>query len=189
MKTRREFLQTIPATGAAFAVAGHMLSESSTAMAQSAVPLQGHFHPKGKAPTVHTVRVLKEARAALPFSDESDLAEWARGFIAPMPDLKIMADAGHVALDMAQFKFLDQKEPFDSIHPSLHRIGRLNNNYGLYQVAPGVYQTRGLDLANLTFVRGRTGWIVVDPITTTESARASWKLLQAHVGGGCPSRR
>jgi alkyl sulfatase BDS1-like metallo-beta-lactamase superfamily hydrolase len=35
-------------------------------------------------------------------------------------------------------------------------------------------------------VRGRTGWIVVDPITTTESARASWKLLQAHVGEGLP---
>jgi alkyl sulfatase BDS1-like metallo-beta-lactamase superfamily hydrolase len=185
MKTRREFLQTIPATGAAFAVAGQMLTEG-TAMAQGAAPLQGHFHPKGKAPSVHTVRVLKEARAALPFADESDLAEWARGFIAPPPDLQIMADAGNVALDMAQFKFLDQEEPFDSIHPSLHRIGRLNNNYGLYQVAPGVYQTRGLDLANITFVRGRTGWIVVDPITTTESARASWKLLQAHVGEGLP---
>jgi alkyl sulfatase BDS1-like metallo-beta-lactamase superfamily hydrolase len=185
MKTRREFLQTIPATGAAFAVAGQMLTEG-TAMAQSAAPLHGHFHPKGKAPSVHTVRVLKQARAALPFSDESDLAEWARGFIAPPPELQIMADAGNVALDMAQFKFLDQEEPFDSIHPSLHRIGRLNNNYGLYQVAPGVYQTRGLDLANITFVRGRTGWIVVDPITTTESARASWKLLQAHVGEGLP---
>jgi hypothetical protein len=145
MKTRREFLQTIPATGAAFAVAGQMLTEG-TAMAQGAAPLQGHFHPKGKAPSVHTVRVLKEARAALPFSDESDLAEWARGFIAPPPELQIMADAGNVALDMAQFKFLDQEEPFDSIHPSLHRIGRLNNNYGLYQVAPGVYQTRGLTL-------------------------------------------
>jgi glyoxylase-like metal-dependent hydrolase (beta-lactamase superfamily II) len=104
----------------------------------------------------------------------------------PDAGLQIMADAGNVALDMAQFKFLDQEEPFDSIHPSLHRIGRLNNNYGLYEVAPGVYQTRGLDLANITFVRGRTGWIVVDPITTTESARASWELLQAHVGEGLP---
>ena len=186
MKTRRAFLQTIPATGAAFAVSGQMLAEGSTANSQGAAPLEGHFHPKGKAPSVHTVRVLKEARATLPFSDESDLAEWARGFIAPLPDLQIMADAGNVALDMAQFKFLDQEEPFDSIHPSLHRIGRLNNNYGLYEVAPGVYQTRGLDLANLTFVRGKTGWIVVDPITTTESARASWELLQAHVGEGLP---
>ncbi len=51
---------------------------------------------------------------------------------------------------------------------------------------PGVYQTRGMDLANMTFVRGRTGWIVVDPITTTETARASWELLQAHVGEGIP---
>ncbi len=97
-----------------------------------------------------------------------------------------MADAGNVAVDMEKFLFLDHEVPFDSVHPSLQRIGRLNNNFGLYEVAPGVYQTRGMDLANMTFVRGRSGWIVVDPITTTETARASWKLLQAHVGEGLP---
>ncbi|GAA0310714.1 alkyl/aryl-sulfatase [Rhodovulum strictum] len=97
-----------------------------------------------------------------------------------------MADAGNVAADMAAFRFLDQEAPFDSIHPSLQRISRLNNNFGLYEVVPGIYQTRGMDLANMTFVRGRTGWIVVDPITTTETARASWELLQAHVGEGLP---
>lgn len=185
MATRREFLKALPATGAAFAVAGSF-SVSEPARAQPGLPATDHFHPKGKAPSVHTVRILKEARAALPFSDESDVKEWARGFIAAPPDMQIMADAGNVALDMAQFRFLNQEAPFDSVHPSLHRIGRLNNNYGLYEVAPGVYQTRGLDLANMTFVRGRRGWIVVDPITTTESARASWELLQKHVGEGLP---
>ncbi len=84
-----------------------------------------------------------------------------------------MADAGNAAVDMAAFQFLDQVAPFDSIHPSLQRIGRLNNNFGLHEVVPGIYQTRGMDLANMTFVRGRTGWIVVNPITTTETARAS----------------
>ncbi len=186
MTTRRDVLISIPAIGTAFAVGGATLGEGSAKAQQAPAPLAGHFHPKGKAPSVHTVRLLEEARASLPFSDESDLEEWSRGFIAPLPDLQIMADAGNVALDMAKFKFLDQKEPFDSVHPSLQRIARLNNNYGLYEVAPGVYQTRGLDLANLTFVRGKTGWIVVDPITTTESARASWQLLQAHVGEGLP---
>jgi alkyl sulfatase BDS1-like metallo-beta-lactamase superfamily hydrolase len=176
----------IPAMGTAFAVGGLMLSDGGAQAQEAPPPLEGHFHPKGKAPSVHTVRVLKEAAAKLPFSDKSDLEEWARGLIARRSDLRIMANAGNVALDMAQFKFLDQEEPFDSVHPSLHRIGRLNNNYGLYQVAPGVYQTRGLDLANLTFVRGKTGWIVVDPVTTTESARASWELLQEHVGEGLP---
>ena len=157
-------------------------------MAQPATaqPLTGHFHPKGQAPSAHTLSVLQEARAALPFSDTSDLEEWARGFIAAPPEMRIMADAGNVTLDIGLFQFLDQEAPFDSVHPSLQRIGRLNNNFGLYEVARGVYQTRGLDLANMTFVRGRTGWIVVDPITTTESARARWNLLQAPVGEGLP---
>jgi alkyl sulfatase BDS1-like metallo-beta-lactamase superfamily hydrolase len=186
MTTRRDVLTGIPAIGTAFAVGGSMLSEGGAQAQEAPAPLAGHFHPKGKAPSAHTVRVLKEAAASLPFSDKSDLEEWARGFIARRSDLRIMADAGNVALDMGQFKFLDQAEPFDSVHPSLHRIGRLNNNFGLYRVAPGVYQTRGLDLANLTFVRGKTGWIVVDPVTTTESARASWELLQEHVGEGLP---
>lgn len=186
MTTRRDVLIGIPATGTAFAVGGSMLGDGGAQAQEAPPPLEGHFHPKGKAPSVHTVRVLKEAAARLPFSDKSDLDEWERGLIARRRDLRIMANAGNVALDMAQFKFLDQEEPFDSVHPSLHRIGRLNNNYGLYRVAPGVYQTRGLDLANLTFVRGKTGWIVVDPVTTTESARASWELLQEHVGEGLP---
>jgi alkyl sulfatase BDS1-like metallo-beta-lactamase superfamily hydrolase len=178
---------SIPAIGTAFAVAGAILtSDSAEAQPAAPQPLAGHFHPKGKPPSVHTQRVLREARAALPFSDTSDIEEWRRGFIAAPPDMRLMADAGNVALDMGQFLFLNQDAPFDSVHPSLQRIGRLNNNYGLYQVADGIYQTRGLDLANMTFVRGRTGWIVVDPITTTESARASWNLLQAHVGGGLP---
>jgi alkyl sulfatase BDS1-like metallo-beta-lactamase superfamily hydrolase len=186
MTTRRDMLTAIPAMGAAFAVGGAMLGEGPAQAQEAPPPLASHFHPKGKAPSVHTVRVLREARAALPFADESDFAEWERGFIAAPPETRIMADAGNVALDMDPFRFLDQEAPFDSVHPSLQRIARLNNNFGLYEVVPGIYQTRGLDLANLTFVRGRTGWIVVDPITTTESARASWELLQAHVGEGLP---
>ena len=186
MTTRRNLLTSIPALGTAFAVGGAMLGEASAQAQEAPPPLAGHFHPRGKAPSVHTVRVLEEARARLPFGDESDLAEWARGFIAAPPARQIMADAGNVAVDMGQFAFLDQEAPFDSIHPSLQRIGRLNNNFGLYEVVPGIYQTRGLDLSNMTFVRGQSGWIVVDPVTTAETARASWELLQTHVGEGVP---
>ncbi len=71
------------------------------------------------------MRVLQEARAALPFGDESDFQEWGRGFIAAPPELQIMAEAGKAAVDKAQFMFLDQEAPFDSVHPSLQRIARL----------------------------------------------------------------
>jgi alkyl sulfatase BDS1-like metallo-beta-lactamase superfamily hydrolase len=155
-------------------------------MAQPAAPLQGHFHPKGKAPSRHTLEVLRNARGGLPFSDTRDFDEQKRGLIAPMKDMKIMADAGHVAWDMEQFQFLDKQDEFDSIHPSLMRISKLNNNYGLYEVIPGIYQVRGFDLSDITFIRGKTGWIVFDPLVSTETARAAWKLFQEHVGQGLP---
>jgi linear primary-alkylsulfatase len=187
MSTRRQFIQSLPAAGTAFAVAGHLVLEDSPARAQGAtVPLKEHFHPKGKAPSKHTLDVLKQARGGLPFADQRDFEEQKRGLIAPMKDLKIMADAGHVAWDMERFQFLDKQDEFNSIHPSLLRQSKLNNNYGLYEVIPGIYQVRGFDLSDISFVRGKTGWIVFDPLVTKETARAAWKLFQQHVGQGLP---
>ncbi len=186
MTTRREFVQSLPAVGAAFAVAGHLVLEESTARAQAPVPLKGHFHPKGKAPSRFTLDVLHQSKATLPFADKRDFEEQKKGFIAPMKELKIMADAGHVAWDMERFQFLDEQEEFDSIHPSLLRQSLLNNNYGLYEVIPGIYQVRGFDLSDISFVRGKTGWIVIDPLVSAETARAAWNLFQEHVGEGLP---
>jgi alkyl sulfatase BDS1-like metallo-beta-lactamase superfamily hydrolase len=187
MSTRRQFIQSLPAVGTAFAVTGHLVLEDSPARAQVAtVPLKEHFHPKGKAPSKHTLEVLKQARGGLPFADKRDFEEQKKGLIAPMKDLKIMADGGHVAWDMERFQFLDKQDEFDSIHPSLLRQSKLNNNYGLYEVIPGIYQVRGFDLSDISFVRGKTGWIVFDPLVTKETARAAWKLFQQHVGQGLP---
>lgn len=187
MTTRRDLLRTIPVTGAAFAVTGSALFDDSIARAEEApAPLASHFHPKGKAPSEHTRQHLKRQASELPFSDTRDFEELKKGFIAPMPDLKIMADAGHVAWDMERFRFLDEDREFDSIHPSLLRQSRLNNNYGLYEVIPGIYQVRGVDLSDLTIVRGKTGWIVFDPLVSAEPVRAAWALFQKHVGEGLP---
>ncbi|MBK5962250.1 hypothetical protein CCR97_29275 [Rhodoplanes elegans] len=190
MTTRRDFVQAVPALGAAFCVAGSLATGDRPAQAQPqsqpAPPATGHFHPKGKAPSRHTTEVLTRARDGLPFADARDLEEQKRGLIAPMKDMKIMADGGHVAWDMEQFRFLDAPGEFDSIHPSLLRIAKLNNNYGLYEVVPGIYQVRGFDLSDLTMVRGKTGWIVFDPLVSAETARAAWKLFQQHVGQGLP---
>ena len=125
----------------------------------------GHFHPKGKPPSEHTLKMFEDARQSLPFADRQDFEEWERGFIARREDLRIMADAGNVAWDMERYKFLDRPDEIDSVHPSMLRISELNNNYGLYEVIPGIYQVRGFDLANVTFVRGKSGWIVFDPLT------------------------
>lgn len=186
MTTRRNFLESVSAATAVLAVSERFLLETNPAHAQAGTPPAGHFHPKGKPPSEFTLQALRQARASLPFTDTRDFDEQARGLIAPMTEMAIPAEAGHAAWDMQRFRFLDQQDEFDSIHPSLHRIARLNNNYGLYEVIPGIYQVRGFDLAQTTFVRGKTGWIVFDTLVSAEPMRAAWKLLQQHIGDGLP---
>jgi alkyl sulfatase BDS1-like metallo-beta-lactamase superfamily hydrolase len=178
---------SIPAASAAFAVGGgFQFDEKAARAADGAAPAEGHFDPKGKAPSKFTLEALQRAKETLPFADQRDFEELKRGFIAPMPDLRIMADAGHVAWDMERFQFLNEDRDFDSIHASLLRQSRLNNNYGLYEVIPGIYQVRGVDLSDITFIRGKTGWIVFDPLVSEEPVRAAWALFQQHVGEGLP---
>jgi len=142
-----------------------------------------HFHPKGKPPSEHTIKVLEQARTTLPFADKRDFEEQSKGFIAAPESMKIMADAGHVAWDMERYQFLAKGKDFDSIHPSLQRQAILNLNFGLYEVLKDkIYQVRGFDLANITFVRGKTGWIVFDPTTAAETARAGLELIDKHLG-------
>jgi alkyl sulfatase BDS1-like metallo-beta-lactamase superfamily hydrolase len=145
-----------------------------------------HFDPKGQPPSQFTIDILNEARETLPFSDTRDFDENRKGLIAPMQQRQIPADAGHIAWDMDAFNFIDEQDAFDSIHPSLHRIAQLNQNYGLYEVVPGIYQVRGLDLAQITFIRGKTGWIAYDVLVSAETVRAAWELLQEHIGESLP---
>jgi len=180
--TRRQFVQTLPA----FAVASQMLLDTNPALANVEEAVEGHFHPLGKAPSEFTKEVIRKARTTLPFNDTRDFEEQKRGFIAPMKDLKIKDAEGNVVWNMEQFQFIDQKDEFDSIHPSMHRIAKLNMNYGLYEVIPGIYQVRGCDLAQTTFVRGKKGWIIFDCLVTSEAMRAAWDLFQQHVGEGLP---
>ena len=115
----------------------------------------GHFHPQGKAPSEHTRKVLAQAQAVLPFADKRDFEENEKGFIAAPDSMKIKAMAGHDAWDMERYQFLASGEKFESIHPSLQRQSTLNLAFGLYEVIPGIYQVRGFDLSNVTFVEGR----------------------------------
>jgi alkyl sulfatase BDS1-like metallo-beta-lactamase superfamily hydrolase len=147
-----------------------------------AVQAADHFHPKGKPPSKQTLEVIAKARATLPFADRKDFEEQKRGFIAAPKSLKIAADAGHTAWDMERYQFLATGKEFDSIHPSLQRQSTLGLNFGLYEVVPGIYQVRGFDLANITFIKGDTGWIVFDPLTALETARAARELVDQHLG-------
>ena len=142
-----------------------------------------HFHPKGKFPSEFTIDAQIKQRAMLPFEDERDFAEAKKGFIAA-PDYKqIMAEAGNVAWDIGSYDWLLQGEDFASIHPSLQRQAILNMGYGLFEVLPGkIYQVRGYDLANISFIKGDTGWIVFDPLTAKETAAAALKFINEQLG-------
>jgi alkyl sulfatase BDS1-like metallo-beta-lactamase superfamily hydrolase len=142
-----------------------------------------HFDSKGKPPSKYTIELQKGLRATLPFADQRDAEEAKKGFIAAPPYKQIMADAGNVAWDMASYDWLLQGKQFDTIHPSLQRQAILNMAYGLYEVVPGkVYQVRGFDLANISFVKGDTGWIVFDPLTAKETARAALAFINEKLG-------
>ena len=144
---------------------------------------ESHFHPKGKPPSAYTIEAQQRQRETLPFEDRRDFEESRRGFIAAPASRQIMAESGTVAWDMGSYDWLLQDQDFDSIHPSLQRQAVLNMAYGLYEVVPGrIWQVRGFDLANTTFVKGDTGWIVFDTLTAKETAAAALKLVNDTLG-------
>ena len=158
------------------------LAISLPAYSTDATELQ-HFHPKGKMPSQFTIDLQKGLRQSLPFDDERDIEEQNKGFIAAPPYQKIKAEAGHVAWDMGSYEWLLQGKDFDSIHPSLQRQAVLNMNLRPLRGASGqIYQVRGFDLANISFIKSDTGWIVFDPLTAKETAAAALKFINEQLG-------
>ncbi len=130
--------------------------------------------------TEATRAVHARTRAELPWDDRDDFTWARRGFVATLPDGTIRDAEGRVVWDVAQFGFLDGEAP-DTVSPSLWRHAQLNAVHGLFEVTPGVWQVRGFDVSNVTFVRGATGWVVIDPLTNAETARAALDLVSQHV--------
>jgi len=142
-----------------------------------------HFHELGKMASAATVSARAAAKERLPFDDDRDFAEARRGFIAAPEYRQIMAKAGHVAWNIGAYDFLLSGDEFDSIHPSLQRQAVLNMEYGLFEVVPDrIYQVRGFDLANISFIKSDTGWIVFDPLTATETAAAALAFINEKLG-------
>ena len=116
----------------------------------------------------------------LRFEDTQDFKDAQRGFIGTVPDGVVTNSRGSIAWDLGKYKFLEPEEAPDTVNPSLWRQARLNMINGLFMVTERVYQVRGLDIANMTIIEGDTGLIIIDPLTTTEVARASLELYFEH---------
>lgn len=129
-----------------------------------------------------TADAQSKLRQTLPFGDTADFDEAKKGFIAAPNYRKIEKDGGGIAWNMDNWNFLLEGKQFDTINPSLQRQATLNMAYGLFEVVPGIYQVRGFDLANITFIKGKTGWIIIDPLTAAETSRAALKFINEKLG-------
>lgn len=121
----------------------------------------------------------------LPFQDDADFRAADRGFIAALSPCVIRAADGRTVWDNDAYAFLDGPAP-TSVHPSLWRQSTLAAKQGLYEVVPGIYQVRGLDISNVTFVETDNDIIVIDPLVSTEVAAAALALYREHRGGDRP---
>lgn len=111
--------------------------------------------------------------------DDSGQAAARRGLIAPFKG-DIRDANGRIIWNLADYAFLDDADATKTINPSLLRLARLNMQAGLFKVADGLYQLRGFDLANMTIVEGSDGIVVVDPLSTVETAHAALEFYYAH---------
>jgi alkyl sulfatase BDS1-like metallo-beta-lactamase superfamily hydrolase len=117
---------------------------------------------------------------ALPFSDTRDFEDASRGFLGTVENARITSAQGRVVWSLEPYGFLAEAEAPPTVDPSLWRQSRLNMNHGIFEVVPGVYQIRGLDIANMTLIEADTGVIVVDTLTSIEGARAAIELYFKH---------
>lgn len=134
-----------------------------------------------KAPTSVIESLNRSHLGSLPFEDTADYADADRGFLGALEPCVITAADGRVVWDNDVYAFLTGEAP-PSVHPSLWRQSELCAKQGLYEVVEGIYQVRGLDLSNVTFIEGDTGVIVIDPLVCTETAAAALALYREHRG-------
>lgn len=138
-----------------------------------------------KGATEATKAANKKLLDTLPFNERTDFDDAKRGLLE-RPDTLTIKDAdGNVVWDLEEYKkyIAEDKPAPDTVNPSLWRNAQLCMEYGLFEVVPDkIYQVRGYDLSNITFVKGNTGWIVYDTLISPETAKAALDLANKKLG-------
>ncbi|MDE0136862.1 MAG: MBL fold metallo-hydrolase [Acidimicrobiaceae bacterium] len=133
-----------------------------------------------RAPTEFTVAA--NSAATISFDDPGDFERASRGLVAQLDDGRVTL-GDHVVFDVARHAFVSESDSAPpSVHPSLWRQARLNVHHGLFEVADGVWQVRGYDIANITFLAGTDGWLIIDPLTNAPAAAAALDLANRTLG-------
>lgn len=128
-----------------------------------------------------TSAAQQAAAAQLPADGTRDAEFSRRGFLATRADPVILSAAGKPVWNLDAYAFVTGPAP-DTVNPSLWRHMTHLKHHGLFQVTGNVWQVRGFDVSNMTIIRGQTGWIVIDPLTSVEAARAAMELVNATLG-------
>jgi alkyl sulfatase BDS1-like metallo-beta-lactamase superfamily hydrolase len=149
--------------------------------AQSGFSKDKEAYPKDAEPA--TAQANEKVRQELPFWNTDDFDDARRGFIATFPDLVIYSDTGRLAWSLKEYGFLSGNNAPSTVNPSLWRQAVLNMNNGLFEVTEHIYQVRGFDLASMMIVEGNEGIILIDPMSSVETARAALELYRAAVPG------
>ena len=134
-----------------------------------------------KPATQYTIDANQQVYALLDFNDKAEYDNATKGLITAPDSLDIYGEDGKLVWSQTAFAFLDKDAP-DTSNPSLWRNAQLNHIYGLFEVTEGIYQVRGYDMTNITFIRGKTGWIVVDPLMSVECSKAAIALVRESLG-------
>ncbi|MHB8910798.1 MAG: alkyl/aryl-sulfatase [Syntrophales bacterium] len=140
------------------------------------------LYPKDAEPP--TVRANANVWRELPFMNTEDFQDVARGWIATIPDALIYGDQGQVAWSLKEYDFLFADKVPPTVNPSLWRQALLNMDNGLFKVTDGIYQVRSFDMASMMIIEGTTGIILIDPMTSVETARVALELYRTQVAGG-----
>jgi alkyl sulfatase BDS1-like metallo-beta-lactamase superfamily hydrolase len=122
-----------------------------------------------------------EMSQTLPWGDREDEDFAGRGFIAASEQPQIRAADGRVVWDFTAYDFLRGPAP-ETVNPSLWRHAQLLARAGLFRVRDRVYQVRGFDVSNMTIVVGDSGLIIIDPLTSMETAQAALALARRTIG-------
>jgi len=138
-----------------------------------------------KAATPATERANQAVARSMAFDDKRDFEDATRGLIATLPDSQVKTPQGKLVWDANRFDFVQGDAP-PTVNPSLWRQEKLNNARGLFKVTDGIYQIRGYDLANMTLVEGKTGWIVIDTMLTAEIAHSTLAFAMEKLGSTKP---
>jgi alkyl sulfatase BDS1-like metallo-beta-lactamase superfamily hydrolase len=201
--SRRDFAKLVGVAGASAALAA--LGTGLDAGSRGAEAVASVSHDPEMAPALESELVLaaptaqaapqapkdattftQQANAAvlkqLNFASQEDFADASRGFIATLADPVIKGSDGHEVWNLNAYAFLQRKDAPPTVNPSLWRQARLNMNNGLFKVVDRVYQWRGFDMSNMTIIEGDKGLILIDPLMSTETARAGLDLYTQQRG-------